>query len=77
MLLPADVIEEVDRRSVVAGTSREETIVFLLGRALSVGPGDGVDRTQIEQRLALTPAQRVARMAEETRRMQALMGARA
>lgn len=39
-----------------------------------VGNDDGVDRTQIAQRLALTPAERIRRMAEETRRLLVLSG---
>jgi hypothetical protein len=54
--------------------SRAEAIRILLDRALSPGHDDGVDRTQIAHRLALTPAERVRRMAEETRRIQALVG---
>ena len=72
--LPAEMLTELDRRASAAGVSRAEAVRLLLDRALSSGRDDGVDRTQIAQRLALTPAERIRRMAEETRRLQALAG---
>lgn len=68
------MLEDLDERAAAAGVSRAEAVRLLLGRALRTGADDGVDRTQIAQRLALTPAQRVRRMAEETRRLLALVG---
>lgn len=71
--IPEAVLTELDQRAAAAGVSRAEAIRLLLDRVLSVGNEDGVDRTQIAQRLALTPAERVHRMAEETRRILALV----
>lgn len=71
--LPDRLLGELDRRARDAGMSRAEAIRLLLDRALSPHP-DGVDRTQIAHRLAMTPAERVHRMAEETRRLLALVG---
>ncbi|MCC5952237.1 MAG: ribbon-helix-helix protein, CopG family [Acidimicrobiia bacterium] len=70
--LPEEMLVEVDRRAAAAGVSRAEAIRLLLGRALATGRDDGVDRTQIARRLAMPPAQRIATMAEETRRLLAL-----
>lgn len=72
--LPAEMLLELDRRAKRSGTSRAEAIRILLNHALRANPDDGVDRTQIAHRLALTPAERVRRMAEETRRLQRLVG---
>ncbi|MFV0318678.1 MAG: CopG family transcriptional regulator [Microthrixaceae bacterium] len=72
--LPDDLLAVLDRRARDAGLSRAEAIRILLDRALSPSSDDGVDRTQITHRLAMTPAQRVHRMAEETRRLQTLTG---
>jgi len=68
------MLAALDERAQTAGVSRAGAVRLLLERALSASVDDGVDRTQIAQRLALTPAQRVSRMAEETRRMLALTG---
>lgn len=68
------MLTELDARAESAGVSRAEAIRLLLDQALSTASDDGVDRTQIAQRLALTPAERITRMAEETRRMLALTG---
>jgi hypothetical protein len=70
--LPEAMLVEVDQRAAAAGVSRAEAIRLLVGRSLSVGPDDGVDRTQIARRLVMTPAERVSTMAEETRRLLAL-----
>ncbi|NLD77088.1 MAG: ribbon-helix-helix protein, CopG family [Acidimicrobiales bacterium] len=72
--LPESMLAALDERAQTAGVSRAGAVRLLLERALSASVDDGVDRTQIAQRLALTPAQRVSRMAEETRRMLALTG---
>lgn len=74
MRLPEAVLAELDERAAAAGVTRAEAIRLLLDRAMSAGRDDGVDRTQIAQRLALTPAERVRRMAEETRRMLVIAG---
>lgn len=74
--LPDQMLTELDRRAAAASVSRAEAIRLLLDQALFTNPDDGVDRTQIAHRLALTPAERVRRMAEETRRLQALAGRR-
>lgn len=66
------MLAEVDARADLAGTSRAEAVRVLLERALAPAAHDGVDRTQIARRLAMTPAERISRMAEETRRMLAL-----
>ncbi|HET8776293.1 MAG TPA: helix-turn-helix domain-containing protein [Candidatus Limnocylindria bacterium] len=59
-----------------AGTvsPRMDTLATLLGAAgaeLAVAPrlGEGVDRTLIQDRLRLTPAERIRRAAEEARAM--------
>lgn len=70
--LPVEMIAELDARAAAADVSRAEAVRILLDRALATGPEDGVDRTQIARRLALTPRQRVRSMAEETRRILAL-----
>lgn len=72
--LPDRTLRELDRRARRARLSRAEVIRLLLDRALSPNPDDGVDRTQIAHRLAMTPAERVHRMAEETRRLLAIVG---
>ncbi len=64
----------LDQRAAVAGVSRAAAIRALLDPLLSTSVDDGVDRTQIAQRLALTPAERVRKMAEETRRLMVLSG---
>jgi metal-responsive CopG/Arc/MetJ family transcriptional regulator len=70
--LPARMLAELDERAAAAGVSRAEAIRALLGRALESGADDGVDRTQIARRLAMSPAERLRTMAEETRRLLAL-----
>jgi metal-responsive CopG/Arc/MetJ family transcriptional regulator len=72
--LPERMIVELDARADAAGVSRAEAVRLLLQRSLSSSTDDGVDRTQIAQRLALTPEQRISRMVAETRRMLALFG---
>ena len=72
--LPPALLAELDVRAARAGIARAEAVRLLLNQALSSPVNDGVDRTQIAQRLALTPAERISRMAEETRRMLALAG---
>lgn len=74
MRLPDEMLAELDARASAAGVPRAEAVRLLLGRALATGPDDGVDRTQIARRLAMTPAERVRRMAEETRRLLVLAG---
>ena len=66
------MLTELDRRAASAGVTRAEAIRLLLDDALRPRTVDGVDRTQIARRLALAPGERVRRMAEETRRLQAL-----
>lgn len=62
---------EIDARAASAGVTRAEAIRILLAGALRAAD-EGVDRTQIVRRLAMSPAQRVARSAEETRRLLAI-----
>jgi hypothetical protein len=66
------VLDEIDRRAAAAGVPRAEAVRRLLGRALATGVDDGVDRSQIARRLAMTPAERLETMAEEARRLLAL-----
>lgn len=47
---------------------------MLVERGLRIGEAAGVDRTQIARRLAMSPAERLATMTEEVRRLQALSG---
>lgn len=70
--IPHELMVRVDARARAAGLSREEAVARLITRALGAGGAGGVDRTQIAHRLRMTPAQRVATMAEESRRMLAL-----
>lgn len=72
--LPDETLKELDARAAAVGVSRAEAIRLLVDSALANQPNDGVDRTQIAHRLALSPAQRLHRMAEETRRILALTG---
>jgi metal-responsive CopG/Arc/MetJ family transcriptional regulator len=72
--LPPSLLAEIDDRADAAGVTRAEAIRVLLDRAVRSGPADGVDRTQIARRLAMTPAERLRTMAEETRRLLALTG---
>lgn len=56
---------------------RVDTLASLLratGHELEIGPlmGQGVDRTQIRERLRLTPSERIELAAAEARRMPAL-----
>jgi len=67
-------LTELDARAATAGMNRAEAIRLLVASGLASQRNDGVDRTQIAHRLALSPAQRLHRMAEETRRMLALTG---
>jgi hypothetical protein len=72
--LRADTLIEVDRRASAAGVSRSEVIRYLLDREFGIGFDDEVDRAELSRRLAMTPAQRVRTMVEETRRLLALQG---
>ena len=72
--IPDDLLAVLDARRSAVGMSRAEAVRSLLERALSTGPDDGVDRTQIAHRLGPTPAQRLAEMTTETRRLLALAG---
>lgn len=74
MRLTDEMLEELDARAAGAGVTRAEAIRLLLGRALAPQLDDGVDRTQIARRLAMSPAERLRTMAEETRRLLALTG---
>jgi metal-responsive CopG/Arc/MetJ family transcriptional regulator len=72
--LADETLIELDARAAAAGVTRAEAIRLLVVSALATKPDDGVDRTQIARRLALSPAQRLQRMAEETRRILSLTG---
>lgn len=63
---------EIDARAARAGVSRAEAIRLLLKGALSASLHDGVDRTQIARRLAMSPAQRIEKSVEETRKLLAV-----
>ena len=67
--LPDDLLADLDARAQAAGVTRAEAVRLLLRRALAMGQDSGVDRTQIAHRLALSPAERVATMADEVRRL--------
>jgi hypothetical protein len=60
--LEPQFVAALDLRARVRGTTRAKVLRDLVER--SVDPGDGVDRTQIYRQLRMTPAQRVAHMAE-------------
>jgi len=62
--LPAELLDDIDRRARVLGRSRAAVIRSLLVEALGQGdePKDGVDRSQIRRRLALSPRERVDHM---------------
>jgi hypothetical protein len=68
--LEPELIAALDRRAHARGTTRAKVLRDLV--AGSVDPGDGVDRAQIYRQLRLTPAQRVARMAETANMLRAL-----
>ncbi len=72
--LPDEMLAQLDARAAAAGVTRAEALRTLLRRALTTGPDDGVDRTQITRRLALTPAQRLRLMTDEVRAILALQG---
>lgn len=72
--LPDELLARLDARADAAGISRAEAVRSLLARALVTGEDDGVDRTQLAHRLAMTPAERLAAMTAEARRLLALRG---
>lgn len=62
MRLDRELIAALDERARARGATRAKVLRDLV--ATSVDPGDGVDRTQIYRQLRLTPAERVAHMAD-------------
>lgn len=71
--MPEPLLEALDARAAAAGVSRAEAVRTILEAAL-LTTGDGVDRAQIEARLAMSPAERVRTMAESARRLMVLQG---
>ncbi len=68
------VLAEIDARAGAAGVDRATVVAALVRRALRTASDDGVDRTQIARRLRMTPAERIATMADEAQRLAALTG---
>jgi hypothetical protein len=60
--LEPHLVAALDQRARARGTTRAKVVRDLVARSLD--PGDGVDRTQIYRQLRMTPAERVAHMAE-------------
>lgn len=71
--LPEPVLALLDERAATAGISRAEALRTIVEDALRV-THDGVDRSQIDARLALPPAERVRTMARDAGRLAALRG---
>ncbi len=71
--MPEEMLTVLDARAASAGISRAETLRVIVEEALRSTDG-GVDRTQIDARLALTPAERVRTMTRDARRLQAIRG---
>ena len=68
--LDAELIDALDQRATARGTTRARVLRDLV--ATSLRTGDGVDRAQIHRQLRMTPAERVARMAESANTLRAL-----
>jgi hypothetical protein len=68
--LEPELIAALERRARARGTTRAKVLRDLVAK--SVDPGDGVDRAQIHRQLRLTPAERVARMAETANTLRAM-----
>ncbi len=71
--LPDPALAVLDERASTAGVSRAEALRTILEDVLRL-PDDGVDRSQIEARLALSPAERVRTMARDSGRLAVLRG---
>lgn len=71
--LPGPVLSTLDARAKTAGITRAEALRAIVEEALR-SDGDGVDQTQIDARLALSPADRVRTMARDARRLAAIRG---
>ncbi len=71
--LPDPLLAALDARAGAAGISRAEALRTIVEDALRAGD-DGVDRAQIDARLALSPARRVETMARDARRLAAIRG---
>jgi metal-responsive CopG/Arc/MetJ family transcriptional regulator len=71
--LPEPALAALDERARAADISRSEALRTLVEDALR-GSDDGVDRSQIEARLALSPAERVRTMARDAGRLAVIRG---
>ena len=74
--LPADVLDEIDRRARLLGRSRASVIRSLLQAALgrTDARDDGVDRAQIQRMLALSPLERLRHMRGVAAQQQRIRG---
>lgn len=71
--LPEPALAALTSRARATGVSRSEALRVIVEDALRT-TGDGVDRSQIDARLALSPAERVRTMARDAGRLQAIRG---
>lgn len=71
--LPEPSLALLDERARAAGISRAEALRTLVEAALRP-TDDGVDRSQIDARLALSPSERVRTMARDAARLSAIRG---
>ena len=67
------MLEALDGRARAAGLTRAEALRTIVEDALR-RTDDGVDRSQIEERLALLPAERVRMMARDAGRLAVIRG---
>jgi transcriptional regulator with XRE-family HTH domain len=76
--VPQSTVARVELGSLSPRADTLERLLRALGQTLTFEPllGVGIDRTQIRARLALTPEQRLARVAAGARTMRSLQGAR-
>jgi predicted DNA-binding protein len=71
--LPEPLLAALDDRAAAAGLTRAEVLRSIVEQSLRASD-DGVDLAQIDARLALTPSERVRRMALDARRLSAIRG---
>lgn len=72
--LAPDVIIALDRRAVDSQTTRARVLRDIVIAAIGPSAIDGVDRTQIQRMLAMSPAERVGHMTDVARQMMTLKG---
>lgn len=62
--LAPHLIAFLDRRATTRGVSRAQVIREIVADATDPAAADGVDRTQIQRMLRMTPAERLAHMTD-------------